>query len=214
MSFPNAQKGVSKIFIAQILQLIGAIVSIISAVIMLAGAAAVYNAATEGAMAVLGVSAIVFIVSLIVAIVAFILNIVGLVQAQKDDQGFRMALVFSLICIVLSIVSTLLVTANPNVANWMQFVITIFELAVFEYVVVGIMSLAQKLGNQGMVSYGSKVRIIITILYFILLMIRLFGNMNADFGVIMGVISSILELVMYIAYIIYLGKAKKMLANG
>ncbi len=214
MSFPNAQKGVSKIFIAQILQLIGAIVSIVSAVILIAGAAAVYNAAVEGATTVMGASAIAFIASIIVGIVAFILNIVGLVQAQKDDQGFRMALVFSLICIVLSIVSTLLVTANPNVANWMQFVITIFDLAVFEYVVVGIMSLAQKLGNQGMVSYGSKIRIIITILYFILLIIRLFGNMNADFAVVMNFISSILELVMYIAYIIYLGKAKKMLANG
>ena len=214
MRFPNAYKGVSKLFLAEILQLIGAIVGVVAAVMLIGSVAVSPDGAVEGAVAVMGVSSFAVIGAGILAIIAFILNLVGLVQAQKDEGGFKIALVFTLICIGLSIVSSILNTSNPSVASWMSFVVTIFELAVFEYVVLGIMSLSKQLGNQSMEAFGAKIRMIISILYIVLLIIRLFGNLNAGFGAVMGIIGAILELIVYIAYLIYLAKAKNMLANG
>jgi len=213
MRFPNAYKGVSKLFLAEILMLIGSIVGIIAAVLLLAAYSADPNGLVEGALATMGVSSIVMVASTVLAIIGFILNIVGLVQAKKDDGGFKLALIFALICIALSIVSSILANVNPNVAGWMEFVVTIFELCVFEYVVVGIMSLANQLGDQGMVSFGAKIRMLISILYIVLLIIRLFGNINVTFAGVVGIVGAILELVVYIGYLIYLAKAKKMLAK-
>ena len=213
MRFPNAYKGVSKLFLAEILMLIGAVVSIIAAVILLAAYSADPNGLIEGAVATMGVSSIALLAAGVLAIIGFILNLVGLVQAKKDDGGFKIALIFALICIVLSIVSSILTTINPWLSGWMEFVVTIFELAVFEYVVLGIMSLSNQLGDQGMVSFGSKVRMLISILYIVLLIIRLFGNINVTFAGVVGIVGAILELVVYIGYLIYLAKAKKMLAK-
>ena len=214
MRFPNAYKGVSKLFLAEILMLIGSVVGIIAAILLLAAYSSDPNGLVEGAVATMGVSSIVMVVSSVLAVIGFVLNIVGLVQAKKDDNGFKFALIFALICIALSIVSTILANVNPNVAGWMEFVVTIFELAVFEYVVLGIMSLANQLGDQGMASFGAKVRMLISILYIVLLIIRLFSNINVTFAGVVGVVvGAILELVVYIGYLIYLAKAKKMLAK-
>jgi len=217
MRFPNAYKGVSKLFLAEILSLIASIVGVIAGVLAL-GVVAMEevdpSAVTDGVIAVGAGSAIIALVAGIVMIIAFVLTLVGLVQAKKDDDGFKLALIFALICIVLSIVSSILTSVNPYVSGWMSFVVTIFELCVFEYVVIGIMSLSNQLGDQGMVSFGAKVRMLISILYIILLIIRLFGNINVAFAGVVSIIGAILELVVYIGYLIYLAKAKKMLANG
>ena len=213
MRFPNAYKGVSKLFLAEILMLIGSVVGIIAAILLLAAYSSDPNGLVEGAVATMGVSSIVMVASSVLAVIGFVLNIVGLVQAKKDDDGFKLALIFALICIALSIVSSILANVNPNFAGWMEFVVTIFELCVFEYVVVGVMSLANQLGDQGMVSFGAKVRMLISILYIVLLIIRLFGNINVTFAGVVGIVGAILELVVYIGYLIYLAKAKKMLAK-
>ena len=214
MRSPNAYKGVSKLFLAEILMLIGSVVSIIAAILLLAAYSSDPNGLVEGAVATMGVSSIVMVASSVLAVIGFVLNIVGLVQAKKDDNGFKFALILALICIALSIVSSILANVNPNVAGWMEFAVTIFELAVFEYVVLGIMSLANQLGDQGMASFGAKVRMLISILYIVLLIIRLFSNINVTFAGVVGVVvGAILELVVYIGYLIYLAKAKKMLAK-
>jgi hypothetical protein len=184
-----------------------------AAVILLAAYSADPNGLIEGAVATMGVSSIALLAAGVLAIIGFILNLVGLVQAKKDDGGFKIALIFALICIALSIVSSILTTINPFISGWMEFVVTIFELAVFEYVVIGIMSLSNQLGDQGMVSFGSKVRMLISILYIVLLIIRLFGNINVTFAGVVGIVGAILELVVYIGYLIYLAKAKKMLTK-
>jgi hypothetical protein len=96
----------------------------------------------------------------------------------------------------------------------MQFAGTIFELCVFEYVVVGIMSLSNQIGDQKMVAFGAKVRTLISIMYIVLLIIRLFGNINPNIAGVMGIIAAVIELVMYIGYLIYLARAKKMLSQA
>ncbi len=213
MRFPNAYKGVSKLFLAEILMLIGSIVAIIASVLLLAAYSASSGGSVDGALATMGGSSIALLAAGVVTIIAFILNLVGLVQAKKDDDGFKLALIFTLICIALSIVSSILTSINPYMSGWLEFVGTIFELCVFEYVVIGIMSLSNQLGDQKMASFGAKIRMLISILYIVLLIIRLFGNINVTFAGVVGIVGAILELVMYIGYLIYLAKAKKMLSK-
>jgi len=213
MRFPNAYKGISKVLLAEILQLIGTVVGIVAGVFMLMVVEGDPEILLEGSLVTVGVSTVAVIVAGVVGIIAFILNLVGLVQAKKDDNGFRYALIFTVICIVLAIVAAFIVNINPVLSDWMSFVVTIFELCVFEYVVVGIMSLAQKLGDEKMVAFGSKMRLIITILYIVVLVMQLFGRFNIAFAGVMTTILGIIELVLYIAYLIYLIKARTMLAK-
>ena len=214
MRFPNALKGVSKLFIAEILQLIGVVVGIVAIVVMLGAYTADPQGLVEGIAVAGGISAIVALVSGVIVIIAFILNLVGLVQAQKDDNGFRNALICTLVALAVSIVGSCFQTINPALAGWMEFVATILELVIFEYVVVGIMSLAGQIGDQKMVEYGNRMRTIISVLFFIILIIQFVGIINPVFAGTLSIVEAILELILYIAYIIYLAKAKKMLANS
>lgn len=213
MRFPNAYKGVSKLFLAEILMLVSAVVGVVSAVMLLLAYQSDPAGLVEGTLVTAGVFSIILVVASIISIVAFIVNIIGLVQAMKDDGGFKIALVFTIIAIAFSIIASCVATMNPNLSSWMEFASTIFELAVFEYVVIGIMSLAEQLGDRKMVDYGSKMRLIISILYIVILVLRLFGRFNDGFAGVMTTVISILEIVLYIAYIIYLAKAKTMLSK-
>ena len=97
MKFPNAAKGVKKIFNAEIISLIAALIGGAGLVMSLIGAS---NETDESAgTTLLAVSGALLIVSGIALLVAGIMNIIGFIQAAKDEKGIKRAVlctVFSL----------------------------------------------------------------------------------------------------------------------
>ena len=98
MRFPNAAKGVKKLFVAEILGLIGVISTLVSIVYFIISG--VSGAAQENEGVLVG-GALTFIIltviNLGVSLTAFILRIVGVVQARKDEESFSTALAFIII---------------------------------------------------------------------------------------------------------------------
>ena len=106
MRFPNAFRGVKKIWLAEMLMLLAAIVGIIIVIVMAAngtmvGEDIVINEGVKTPIAVLG------IVTAVIALVAFILNLIGLINANNDDSAFRIALLVTILGIVASAISAI-----------------------------------------------------------------------------------------------------------
>ncbi len=216
--FPNAKKGVGRIFIAEILAVIGAAVAIVAGIIVIVGAIAGSAAQSEaigvGSIATGGVLAL---ASGVVFVVAFVINLVGLINAKQDDDRFRIAFFAMLVSIIISVVASIFATSNPTLNNILETIANVFNFASTIFVILGIMSLAEKLNNPDMVKRGNTIIKLITASY----VLAIVGNICAvifratSAVVLSGVfetVASVVSLVSYVIYLIYLASAKKMLA--
>ena len=214
MRYPRAYAGVKKIFIAEILELIGSVLTsfgAVSAVAGAAGASAGMSSSASSAFTLGGVS--LAIPGLIILLVGEVLMLVGLKQAGDDEpQYLKKAFYAAIAMVVVSVVSSFF--SNSGAANYIavgvsliQGLVTIF---VFIYTIAGFNKLAAELGGfDGLISFGRKVMYGLTIGLIANLIASVLGRSNA--GVIVAGIAAIIMLVIYIAYLVYLSKAKRML---
>ena len=215
--FPNAYKGVKKLYSAEILSLIATILSIISAVLLIVGAVMLDSKSSDeaagGVLAIIGL--VVIIGSGVLLVLAFIFNLIGLIKAKKDENSFRIALYFTLLGIILScFVSTF--SSKEILSSIFSSASSLASLLTTIFIVQGIMTLAAKLENDAMVQRGGfilKVIICVEVLALIASVISVIFRFNAA-QVIAGVlllVSGVLNIIAYFIYLNYLSKAKKML---
>lgn len=227
MKFSHAENGVKKIFVAEILSLIAAFLIIIAAFMafstlgsMQGYEATQSNTAAVGAFA-SGIGMVIFSIgSLVLAIIAFILNIVGVAKASRDESTFKIALY----ALIAGIAFTCLGNVFENLkigplSGAMTALATVSELIVTLYVIQGIRMLATRLNNREVDNQGQKIYMIILIV----LVLRLIANIlvaifGGRFTTILALsfymVSVVLSLVQYILYLVFLAKAKKMLAQS
>ena len=216
MRFPNAYRGVKKIWLAEMLMLLAAIVGIIMVIVMAAngtmvGEDIVINEGVKTPIAVFG------IVTAVIALVAFILNLVGLINANNDDSAFRIALLVTILGIVASAVSAIW-SNNETLNKWMDTALTICSMFASYYVLTGIANLAEKMSDAATKAVALKSRTLVegsfcaTALFKLIISIFKIQN-GSTISTILAVIALLLELVSYILYLRALSKGKKMLAN-
>ena len=216
MRFPNAYRGVKKIWLAEMLMLLAAIVGIIMVIVMAAngtmvGEDIVINEGVKTPIAVLG------IVTAVIALVAFILNLIGLINANNDDSAFRIALLVTILGIVASAISAIW-SNNETLNKWMDTALTICSMFASYYVLTGIANLAEKMSDAATKALALKTRTLAegsfcaTALVQLILSIFKIQN-GSTISTILAVIALLLELVSYILYLRALSKGKKMLAN-
>ena len=216
MRFPNAFKGVSKLFTAQVMMLIAGIAAVISGIVSVVVGALSQNSevAAVGALVVFGV---IVVVTAVFSVIAFILNLVGLIQARKDESSFTVALITTIVGIV---ASALMGTFQSNglVSGLMNVIQIVASLATTLFVIQGIMKLANRLGNANMVNKGNTMFKLILAVQIIAIIARfiaaLFANNTALLVVagVLAIIAAVINVVVYFLFLSYLGKAKKMLA--
>ena len=216
MRFPNAYRGVKKIWLAELLMLLAAIVGIIMVIVMAAngtmvGEDIVINEGVKTPIAVLG------IVTAVIALVAFILNLVGLINANNDDSAFRIALLVTILGVVASAISAIW-SNNETLNKWMDTAITICSMFASYYVLTGIANLAEKMSDAATKALALKSRTLVegsfcaTALFKLIISIFKIQN-GSTISTILAVVALLLELVSYILYLRALSKGKKMLAN-
>ena len=216
MRFPNAYRGVKKIWLAEMLMLLAAIVGIIIVIVMAAngtmvGEDIVINEGVKTPIAVLG------IVTAVIALVAFILNLIGLINANNDDSAFRIALLVTILGIVASAISAIW-SNNETLNKWMDTALTICSMFASYYVLTGIANLAEKMSDAATKALALKSRTLVegsfcaTALFKLIISIFKIQN-GSTISTILAVVALLLELVSYILYLRALSKGKKMLAN-
>ena len=216
MRFPNAYRGVKKIWLAEMLMLLAAIVGIIMVIVMAAngtmvGEDIVINEGVKTPIAVLG------IVTAVIALVAFILNLIGLINPNNDDSAFRIALLVTILGIVASAISAIW-SNNETLNKWMDTATTICSMFASYYVLTGIANLAEKMSDAATKAVALKSRTLVegsfcaTALFKLIISIFKIQN-GSTISTILAVIALLLELVSYILYLRALAKGKKMLAK-
>ena len=216
MRFPNAYRGVKKIWLAEMLMLLAAIVGIIMVIVMAAngtmvGEDIVINEGVKTPIAVLG------IVTAVIALVAFILNLIGLINANNDDSAFRIALLVTILGIVASAISAIW-SNNETLNKWMDTALTICSMFASYYVLTGIANLAEKMSDAATKAVALKSRTLVegsfcaTALFKLIISIFKIQD-GSTISTILAVVALLLELVSYILYLRALSKGKKMLAN-
>ena len=216
MRFPNAYRGVKKIWLAEMLMLLAAIVGIIMVIVMAAngtmvGEDIVINEGVKTPIAVFG------IVTAVIALVAFILNLIGLINANNDDFAFRIALLVTILGIVASAISAIW-SNNETLNKWMDTALTICSMFASYYVLTGIANLAEKMSDAATKAVALKSRTLVegsfcaTALFKLIISIFKIQD-GSTISTILAVVALLLELVSYILYLRALSKGKKMLAN-
>ncbi|MBQ3418282.1 MAG: hypothetical protein IJH32_10680 [Ruminococcus sp.] len=214
MQFPNAAKGIKKIFSSVILDIIGGVGLVISALVVLAVAAMLESG--DESLEITGMIAVITMaVSGVLTLLAAVLSVVGMAQASKDEGSFKIA-IFVLIAAVVTSVLSIILREHQIMYNIVLQITDLLHLIVIIYVIQGMINLADALGEPGIIKSGKHLFIMITIIYGLTclanIIVAIFGGQTAS--LIAGVIAFLAEalgLVQSIVYIVFLSRAKKML---
>ena len=215
MKFPNAAKGVKKIFTAEILTLISALAMIVAVVMMIVTLLAAGSDSSSGAIAA-GIGTIVLMAgSAILALIAGILSLVGIINASKDESAFKTALYAIILSLVAAAVMGIF-SSSATVQSICQSVQNVMSIIVTIYVIHGVTNLAEKLNNAEVAQKGKKLLMIIVVIYVLALvaniLVLVFGGMFASVTAgIIGLAALVLDVIGYIVYLSLLSKGKKML---
>jgi len=233
MQFPNAARGVKKLFTAEILGLVSTVILVLSTatllVFSLIQAFLTMRGEATDLSTLLTVSAIVTgvisIAAFVVMLVSAILSIIGMAQAGKDEPAFRTALIFTIIGLVASVVMNVLLIAMPAWRTALQQLNGLFDnvinILVVVFVVQGVSSLAEEIGDETLERRGELIRKLIVIMLTLSIFANLIGTsfffiggVMASFAGILGLIAEILSIVYYVIYLIFLGRASKVLKRA
>ena len=221
MKFPNAYAGVKKIFTSEVLSIIAAICLLVALILGIvaagSGANALINESGSAANATLGslIGAVVLIAAFgVLTIIAYILQIVGISKAAKDEPAFKTALIFVIIGAACAVAYAF--TKNNSdaaiVASISSTLQRVSNLGVSVYIIQGIRNLADRLNNGAISAKGGTIFKLILVFYGIIIIANIVAIFSVTIAAILGIVSAVLDLIVYIIFIGLLSNAKKMLA--
>ena len=215
MRFPNAYKGVKKLFIAEVVGIVACLLIVVSSILFAAG---IKNTA------VLARSAGVALAGSIALVVVFIISLVGLYQGGQDNDSIKCAFYLTLAALLLSLLAAVFsaitkVEALVVAAKYINIAVDLATVIALEYTLFGISALAKQLGNDKMASLGKTLAWSVFALFALSIVLGLFGNIISNntqewVGTVVAVtsiVAGVLELIVYIAVVVYYGKSTKML---
>lgn len=217
MKFQNAATGVKRIFTAEILKLIAAIVTVVGIVMTIVTVAAA-NANSQGGTIAAGVGTVLLIAAAsVLALIGGIMALVGIINASKDEGAFKTALILIIISLIAAVVAGIFYQ-NATVQSICQIVQNLMSIFVTVFVIRGITNLAVKIGNDEVAKQGKSLLTIIVVFYALSLianiLVLVFGGMFASvLGGVLAVVALVLNIIAYIVYLSLLSKGKNMLAE-
>ena len=227
MMFPKARKGVTKIFIAEILTLIvGVLSSILTVIITKAGG--IENFSFEGAM---NSSAKTVLICLIAAaallLFAGIFKIIGYIQAAGDEEYFTRAIIYAIISLVLYVAAGFLQNKTGVVLEWIYAIVIavaeLMQLLVMTSTINGLAELSYQCRRDDLVARGNTIIKIIGTVYTLnislIIVSRVFKLFMKEsildtITLIVTAIILILTVIAYVLYLGYLGKVSSMLRRN
>ena len=155
MRFPNACKGLKKIFFAELISLIALVPYAVSLVLVQFLPEEINKNNAEILPAEVVVT-ILSILSLVMMTVAYVLNVIGYVTASKDNESFKKAMLLTVAGMVLTVVSGIMENANGNpiLTNTFDSMENILELLITLMTISGIVTLSVTYGDLRMVESG------------------------------------------------------------
>ncbi|MBO4396150.1 MAG: hypothetical protein J5819_07380 [Eubacterium sp.] len=228
MKFPNVAAGTKKLFTAEVLGLIGAILLVLgtlfAVVLVKTGDDVLASGSGSAAAAWLvgGFSTILFAGGgVIIAIISVVLKLVGINTARRDESDskfFTIAFYCVVICLVLSVTMGILNAAvgNPTVTSWVKTVADLLNLFSTYYVLYGIEDFAKKSGATDLAEKARATVYIVCGAFCISIICELLLNIiniGVAFGVILILVTLAAKLAGYVLYLGVLSRSKKTFAE-
>ena len=215
MRYPNAFKGVSQIYKAELIAILAVICTGIGAILAIfgVGVADVGSEAIGKGFAITG--GVFVIATAVLMIVSYILNIVGVGNAAKDESGFRSAMIAIIIGIVASIVAGIF--SNKEVVCLLaQLVSKICDIMVFWFCIGGIRNLADKMNDRNIANKADSFTKLIIGIYVVGIVLAIIGSFVKAGGFLDGFIDvagAVCSIIAYLSYLSLLKGARDMLAR-
>lgn len=215
MKFPNAYTGVKKLFVAELMAIVAALVMFFSAILAAVGATNDALLVTAGTLV---------LISSIALIIAYIVQLVGLHQAGKDEAQIRTAFIFMIVGLILGVVSAIL--SNFTSTYGLNLVVGLIdagktgvEVCAAYYTLLGIATLASRVNNEKMAKEGRTLSIFVIVFFALQIVLNLYpkfiGSGAPEWLIalvnITAIIAALAKLVVYIVTFIYYYKATRML---
>ncbi|MEE0953773.1 MAG: hypothetical protein U0L60_07170 [Ruminococcus sp.] len=218
MRFPNACKGLKKIFFAELISLIALVPYAVSLVLIQFLPEEIDKNNAEILPAEVVVT-ILSILSLVMMTVAYVLNVIGYVTASKDNESFKKAMLLTIAGMVLTVVSGIMENANGNpiLTNTFDSMENILDLLITLMTISGIVTLSVTYGDLRMVESGKALFKFLFAIYLPTLIAYVFVYLlrNTRSAAILAVtvtfISFALNTVYSLLYLRYLYRAVNML---
>ncbi|MBQ1944814.1 MAG: hypothetical protein IIU42_07365 [Ruminococcus sp.] len=218
MRFPNACKGLKKIFFAELISLIALVPYAVSLVLVQFLPEEINKNNAEMLPAEVVVT-ILSILSLVMMTVAYVLNVIGYVTASKDNESFKKAMLLTIAGMVLTVVSGIMENANGNpiLTNTFDSMENILDLLITLMTISGIVTLSVTYGDLRMVESGKALFKFLFAIYLPTLIAYVFVYLlrNTRSAAILAVtvtfISFALNTVYSLLYLRYLYRAVNML---
>ncbi len=218
MRFPNACKGLKKIFFAELISLIALVPYAVSLVLVQFLPEEINKNNAEMLPAEVVVT-ILSILSLVMMTVAYVLNVIGYVTASKDNESFKKAMLLTVAGMVLTVVSGIMENANGNpiLTNTFDSMENILDLLITLMTISGIVTLSVTYGDLRMVESGKALFKFLFAIYLPTLIAYVFVYLlrNTRSAAILAVtvtfISFALNTVYSLLYLRYLYRAVNML---
>ena len=206
MTFSNAFEGIKKVFLAEILVLIGLGCTILGGLI--SGVSAI-----GGSLTGVGGGVIFIVGGAVLSILALIFNMIGLSRASRDESSFKTAFICTLINLIVAVVFGILsVFMGVIVSTIASILNAAFSIVILIYVFRGIGILAAKLNREDVPKFGKPVMILMIVVNGVTIFTSLMTLLGASgFVSVLSVLSGIAGIVAYILYLVYLNRAKHML---
>lgn len=190
MNYPSAAGGLKLMLLAQILTIVGAVVTVVGAVLAVATA---------------GILSIVMLLGSLLVLAAGILDIVGLYKAGADDQGYRGALIFALIAVVVGIIMGWMDQSGILYAL-LSIVDSILTFLVVNAVCQTTSNLLHSMGKDDLAEKGntvSKLYFICTVITVVCTLVGAIPVLNILAG-LASIVGGVITIVGYVLYLIFL----------
>ena len=215
MRYPNAFKGVSQIYKAELIAILAVICTGIGAILAIFGVG-VADVGSEAVGAGFAITGGLFVMATaVLMIVSYILNIIGVSNAAKDESGFRSAMIAIIIGIVASIVAGIF--SNKEVVCLLaQLVSKICDIMVFWFCIGGIRNLADKMNDRGIANKADSFTKLIIGIYVAGIVLAIIGSFVKVGGFLDGFIDvagAVCSIIAYLSYLSLLKGARDMLAR-
>lgn len=197
MNYPSAAGGLKMMFLAQILTIVGAVVTVVGAML---------------AMVTAGILSIVMLLGSLLVLAAGILDIVGLYKAGADDQGYRGALIFALIAVVVGIIMGFM-----EEGGFLYALLSIAD-SILTFLVVNAVcqttgNLLHSMGKDDLAEKGntvSKLYFICTVITVVCTLVGAIPVINVLAG-LASIVGGVITIVGYVLYLIFLNNGGKAL---
>ncbi len=229
MKFPNTFKGIKKIWLAEILMLVAAVLSIVLVFIIANNSAVIESTVVDESSVVVAdtlvvnteavktPTAIIGIAAAVLTLVAFLLNLIGIINCRKDDKNFINALFATLLGVVCGIVNAIWGEAKPRLGSWMEFVMVMESCYASYYVLTGVSNLSDAYPDAATKKLVDKSRNWLLGSFCLSaglkLIVDIFNIQDGTPKTIMAIVAALAEIISYVIYLMALNKSKKMLAR-